>query len=92
MHRDVVPPSPVPSRKRGRGAATAVLAALLLAGCAAGTWQKGDGSSPDAVRDEQRCLAEARAAGYGGTSMVAQLELQTAVDNCMFRRGYHKGF
>lgn len=65
---------------------------LLLAGCAAGNWQKSDGSTQDAARDEQRCLAEGRAAGYGGISMVAQLELQTAVDNCMFRRGYHKGF
>ena len=65
---------------------------LLFAGCAAGTWQKADGSTQDAARDEQRCVAEGHAAGYGGSSMVAQLELQTLVENCMFRRGYHKGY
>ncbi len=65
---------------------------LLLAGCAAGTWQKPDGSTDNAARDEERCTAEGRAAGYGGgAGMVAQLELQSLVDRCMFAKGYHKG-
>ena len=65
---------------------------VLLAGCTAGIWQKPSGSTQEAAQDEERCTAEGRAAGYGGSSLVAKLELQTAVDNCMFRRGYHKGF
>lgn len=70
----------------------ALALALLLAGCAAGTWQAADGSTENAARDEQRCTEQGRAAGYGGgTGMVAQLELQSVVDRCMFAKGYHKG-